>query len=222
MKTFPLETKIGVTENVSLQVSPYPDNGCLCIKLITWNEGYPEPFGYLTVNLPGSIPDYYAYIDTDSMPEFEEFVVTNGLGTFTGFEKKDRYGVYPLYSFNKDLLKELCPEGMTLYENQLNHNEREKIYREVLREYRLQDAERQVLIQYFGDEYEGHKLNETGLNKNDLEAIVDRFVVDCNIAENDNWQSLIRNYVTERNFGNFVTELLQREPEGIGLDKGGR
>lgn len=221
MKTFPLETKTGVTEKVSLKISPYPDNGSLCIKLISWNEGYPEPFGDLTVNLPGTIPDYYAYIDTDSMPELEEFVVTNGLGTFTGFEKKDRYGIYPLYSFNKEILKELCPEGMALYEEQISHNEREKIYREVLREYRLQDAERQVMIHYFGDEYEDHKLNETEFNKNDLEDLVDRFEVDRNIAENDNWQALIKNYVAERSFGNFVTELSQRDTERD-LDTRGR
>ena len=49
MKTFPLE-KYGTTRPIQLQVAAYM-NGNLAIEMITWEDGCPEPWNTLTVNL---------------------------------------------------------------------------------------------------------------------------------------------------------------------------
>ena len=38
------------------------------------------------------------------------------LGEFTGFTQRSGYCEYPLYLFNVDKLRELCPDGMDMYE----------------------------------------------------------------------------------------------------------
>ena len=41
---------------------------------------------------------------------------TEGIGEFTGFTQRSGYCEYPLYLFNVDKLRELCPDGMDMYE----------------------------------------------------------------------------------------------------------
>lgn len=42
--------------------------------------------------------------------------VGSSLGEFTGFTQRSGYCEYPLYLFNVDKLRELCPDGMDMYE----------------------------------------------------------------------------------------------------------
>ena len=114
--TLVLNTQWGSTEQVQIQINQYMNNGCIYIGLVTNEEGYPEPYGDMTVNLPGKAPDYCGYIDLNNMPELERFIADNDLGEFTGLTKRSGFCEYPLYLFNVDKLRALCPDGMQAYE----------------------------------------------------------------------------------------------------------
>lgn len=102
---------------VSLEINTYVNNGCLYIGLNEQSEEYPEPFGDMTVNLDGKAPDYCGYVDLNNMPELEKFIEDNKLGEFTGLMKQSGFCQYPLYLFDPERLRELCPDGMAMYEH---------------------------------------------------------------------------------------------------------
>ena len=64
MKTFSLE-KYGSTRPIQLQVAAYM-NGNLAIEMITWEDGCPEPWNTLTVNLTWQCEKDCAFIDTNN------------------------------------------------------------------------------------------------------------------------------------------------------------
>ena len=111
-----LKTQWGGTERVSLEISQYVNNGCIYIGLVSCEDEFPEPYGDLTVNLSGKVPDYCGYVDLNNMPELEQFIEENKLGEFTGLVKRSGYCEYPLYLFDANRLNELCPDGMQAYE----------------------------------------------------------------------------------------------------------
>ena len=102
--------------DVAFDIQQYMNNGNMYIGLGCNEEGYLEPFADLTVNLGDTTPNYCAYVDTNNLPDAETFVTDNELGTFTGFVKRSGYCEYPLYMFNPDKLRELCPDGLAMYE----------------------------------------------------------------------------------------------------------
>lgn len=114
-----LETQWGTTEQVQLEINQYVNNGCMYIGLVSWEDGFPEPYGDITVNLDGKAPDYCGYVDMNNMPELEKFIEEQGLGEFTGLVKQSGYCAYPLYSFNPERLRQLCPDGMAVYEHSI-------------------------------------------------------------------------------------------------------
>ena len=114
-KTLNLQSQYGGEIKVSLEINTYLNNGCMYIGLVEQGE-YPEPYGDLTVNLMGKVPDYCGYVDLNNMPELEKFIADNELGEFTGLMKRSGFCEYPLYLFNVDKLRELCPDGMDKYE----------------------------------------------------------------------------------------------------------
>ena len=113
------KTQWGSTEKVTIDINSYLNNGCLYIGLVSHEEGYPEPFGDLTVNLDGQVPDYCAYVDLNNMPELEKFIEENRMGEFSGLVKQSGFSQYPLYMFDAEKLRELCPEGMKMYEDSI-------------------------------------------------------------------------------------------------------
>ena len=115
MKTLELKTWWGNTEQVQLEINSYMNNGCLYIGLNTCSE-YPEAYGDVTVNLDGKAPDYCGFVDFNNMPELEQFIEENKIGEFTGLTKRSGFCEYPLYLFDADRLRELCPDGMKAYE----------------------------------------------------------------------------------------------------------
>lgn len=115
-KMMKLHSRFGDDYEVSLEISRYLNNGCIYIGLVRDEDGFPEPYGDLTVNLEGRVPDYCGYVDLNNMPELERFVEENDLGEFTGLVKRSGYCEYPLYLFNADKLREMCPDGMQVYE----------------------------------------------------------------------------------------------------------
>lgn len=100
---------------VELQVSWYVNNGGIYVGLFSMEEDFPEPYGDLTVNL-GAVPDYCAFLDVNNMPGIAEFVEENGLARPLNITVPSGFCRYPLYEFNKEKLRELCPTGMREYE----------------------------------------------------------------------------------------------------------
>ena len=82
--TLELKTQFGTTESVTLTVNTYVDNNSLYVGMTTAEDGFPEPYGDVTVNLLSSVPPYCAFVDTNNMPELEDFLVKNGIAEFTG------------------------------------------------------------------------------------------------------------------------------------------
>lgn len=93
-KELKLTTQYGEQKVVQLEISRYISNNCIYI-------------GY-----------------TNDMPELEEFLVQNGIGTFTGLTQNSGYCTYPLYSFDAETLRKLCPKGMAEYERSLQKGEK--------------------------------------------------------------------------------------------------
>ena len=114
------ETQFGERKKMVIEINMYVNNGCMYIGLQEQVEDYFEPYGDLTVNLEGKVPDYCGYVDVNNMPQIEKFIVDNDIGEFTGLSKKSGFCEYPLYLFNVDKLRELCPEGMQMYESAIN------------------------------------------------------------------------------------------------------
>ena len=101
---------------VTLDIQQYMNNKSMYIGLMCREYGYDEPFGDVTVNLSFEALDYCGYLNVNDMPDIEQFITDNELGEFTGFTQRSGYCEYPLYMFNVDKLRELCPDGMEMYE----------------------------------------------------------------------------------------------------------
>ena len=76
-------------------------NGNLAIVLYCYDRDYDfwEPYGNLTVNFEEKLPENYAYLDVNNIPNAEEFVMENELGEFTGKMRFSGFCCYPLYKF---------------------------------------------------------------------------------------------------------------------------
>lgn len=118
-KELELFFRVGGTRKVELEISTYQNNDSLYIGLNFAGEEYPEWYGDVTVNLGGKVPDYCAYVDINNIPDLERFIEENEMGDFTGLTGRSGFCEYPLYLFNPEKLRELCPEGMAVYERSI-------------------------------------------------------------------------------------------------------
>lgn len=130
--TLELKTSFGTTENVTLTVKTYVDSNSLYVGMTTADDGFPEPYGDVTVNLLVPVPSYCAFVDTNNMPELEEFLVKNKIAAFTGIEQRSGYCSYPLYLFDAEKMRGLCPDGMAAYE-QANGLDKKQVKKEMSR-----------------------------------------------------------------------------------------
>ena len=96
-------TSYGYTDEIEVVKTKYAYNDNLAIMLVCTSG---EPYGFLTVNLNDNLPEEYAYVDTNNMPNAETFIEENNLGTFAGRWAYSGYCRYPLYKFNLDSMKE--------------------------------------------------------------------------------------------------------------------
>ena len=127
-----LKTQFGTTENVTLTVNTYVDSNSLYVGMTTADDGFPEPYGDVTVNLLVPVPSYCAFVDTNNMPELEGFLVKNKIAEFTGIEQRSGYCSYPLYLFDAEKMRGLCPDGMAAYE-QANGLDKKQVKKEMSR-----------------------------------------------------------------------------------------
>lgn len=97
---------------VTFDIQQYMNNRAMFIGLMCNEDGYEEPFGDVTVNLSVAAPNYCGYLNVNDMPDIEKFITDNDIGEFTGFTQRSGFCEYPLYLFNVDKLRELCPDGM--------------------------------------------------------------------------------------------------------------
>lgn len=110
-------------ETVDITVSCYGYGKNLYVGLtcIDKEYGYEEPYCNVTVNLPNEYcPAYCGYLDTNNNPNLQKFVEENELGVFAGRLGASGFCTYPLYRFNPDKLRELCPNGLAEYEKENN------------------------------------------------------------------------------------------------------
>ena len=77
-------SEYGGDSEIQLEVQQYANNGRIAIFMLTNEEGYPEHYGSLTVNIDAPAPAYCGYLDTNNLSNAEKFVTENGLGEFTG------------------------------------------------------------------------------------------------------------------------------------------
>ena len=131
-ETLELKTRFGTTENVILTVNAYADNNSLYVGLLAIEDGFPELYGDVTVNLLASVPPYCAFVDTNNMPEAADFLVENGIAEPTGLQQGSGFCNYPLYLFDAEKMRELCPDEMAVYE-QANGLDKKQDRKEVSR-----------------------------------------------------------------------------------------
>ena len=89
--------------------------------------------------------------------------------------------------FDKVYTRKDIKNGVSEYETD------EEIFRRIQRQYRIEDAERHC-----------EDLGHDGLDNDDFEKIADEFLdnYDCNISENEQFESVIKKYILEQ----FKTE----------------
>ena len=105
MKTLTLY-KYGKAHPMSFEIHHYYNNGNLYVGLITHENGYPEPWQNLTVNIDVKCNPNCEFIDTNNNgSEIVEWLFSNGFGHFTGNMELSGFCVYPEFEFNMDMLK---------------------------------------------------------------------------------------------------------------------
>ena len=106
--------KYGKNHPMTFQLANYADNGSLYVGLITNEEGYPEPWSNLTVNLDKSFrcKENCAYIDTNNNGDgIIDWLETNGFGEQTGRLVFSGFCIYPEFKFNmEEIMKHLASD----------------------------------------------------------------------------------------------------------------
>ena len=96
---------------MTFDIDIYLKNGNLYVGLITHEEGYPEPWSNLTVNLGVKCKENCAFIDTNNNGnEIIEWLCENKLGSLTGNMWPSGFCVYPEFKFNMDVLMQYVKE----------------------------------------------------------------------------------------------------------------
>ena len=99
--------KYGKNHPMTFELASYAENSNLYVGLITNEEGYPEPWQNLTVNLSVQCAKDCAFIDTNNNgEEIIDWLVKNKLGKPTGKIKVSGWCVYPEFKFNMKALAE--------------------------------------------------------------------------------------------------------------------
>lgn len=94
--------------DIHLILDNYLENDNLYVGMITTNEGYPEPFGDITVNIGIKCEENCSYVDINNNPNIIKWLIDNNLGEPTGTENWSGHIIYPEFKFNiKELNKHI-------------------------------------------------------------------------------------------------------------------
>lgn len=103
--------KYGAVHPMSFKLATYVENGNLYVGLITHEEGYPEPWSDLTVNLGVKCEPNCAFIDTNNNgDEIVDWLISMQLGHFTGRMEASGWCLYPEIKFDMDKLMQHVTE----------------------------------------------------------------------------------------------------------------
>lgn len=107
--------KYGTVYPISLEINSYLD-GNLAIQMYSWEDGYPEPWDLLTVNLGGIREKDCAFIDINhNGQEILAWIIRYGLAVPTGRFGRSGFCSYPEYRFKEIVLREIDPKGYEDY-----------------------------------------------------------------------------------------------------------
>lgn len=99
--------KWGKEHPMTFEVRKYADNGNLYVGLITHEEGYPEPWQNLTVNLGVKCKENCAFIDTNNNGnEILYWLIENGLGNVTHNLQSSGFWIYPEFEFDMEMIEQ--------------------------------------------------------------------------------------------------------------------
>lgn len=101
----------------------YIDNGVLAC-LLTFGDEFPC---VVTINLP--IPPRFkfgSYIDTNNYPDILPILKSNNFGILTEVYADSGFCTYPVFIFDKDIVKEANPEVYNDYVKMLEYFEKYK------------------------------------------------------------------------------------------------
>ena len=102
----------GKTNEITFEIHEYANNGNLAIQMICWDEGFPEPYSMLTVNLDKKCRPNCAFIDINNNGyDIINWLVVNNLGRVTGSIRTSGWCTYPEFEFNMDELKKYVESG---------------------------------------------------------------------------------------------------------------
>lgn len=100
-------TKYGRMHPMTFHLANYAENGNLYVGMITNEEGWPEPWSNLTVNLSVPCKPNCAFIDTNNNGvEIINWLLENNLGNLTGREMPSGWCRYLEFEFNMEALME--------------------------------------------------------------------------------------------------------------------
>ena len=131
IKSAPFHSPYGDRE-LTVTVCSYAVNKRLAIDLLCKENGYWEPYAFLTVNLPEvPLQANEAFIkDFDENAGLLDFVLKNKLGkVLPGQEGRSGFCTYPKIAFDMEKLREFDPEGTGKYlrqSQQKNRNPKQK------------------------------------------------------------------------------------------------
>ena len=114
MKTLTLNAW-GTAHQISFRLSNYAENNNLYVGLICYDDGYPEPWSDLTVNLSVKCAENCAFIDTNNNGKsILEWLVLNELATPTGRTCQSGFCIYPEMKFDMDELMKYTTKGQII------------------------------------------------------------------------------------------------------------
>ena len=106
----------GKTISLDCQVRSYYNNGNLALLLKDWNNGEPELWGDLTVNLGTSLDQDCAFVDVNNLgQEILSWLEKEELAAPTGRTQQSGFVAYPEYRFNSEKLAKLDSVGYQSY-----------------------------------------------------------------------------------------------------------
>lgn len=103
--------KWGGNHKITFELNAYASNGNLAVEMVCWDDGYPEPWSRLTVNLDIKCESNCAFIDTNNNGDDIVFwLINNNLGGLTGRVGQSGFCTYPEFKFNMEEFKKYVEE----------------------------------------------------------------------------------------------------------------